>query len=207
MTALFIILGIIAVIFVLLIYPLSVSLVYDGELELKIRYLFLCFKILPKKEKKQKKQKKSKPKKTEKTEKSDNKSEDKSKNPTKDFIKQKGISGLIELLKKIVDIILKATKSITSHLVISKLDINVLVVGDDAADTAMKFGYLCSAVYPVVSMIESNIKKCKHNENIIAGFNDTETKIYLVLKARIKPLFLLGAALRALFSGIKAIAK
>ncbi|MGN1457633.1 MAG: DUF2953 domain-containing protein [Acutalibacteraceae bacterium] len=204
MTALWIILGIIAFIFVLLICPLSVSVVYDGELELKIRYLFLCFKILPKKEKKPKK---PKPQKTEKTEESDNKPQDKNKNSIKDFVKKKGIDGLIELLKKFVDIVLKAAKTVTSHLVISKLDINVLVVGDDAADTAMKFGYLCSAVYPLVSIVESHIKKCKHNENIVAGFNDSETKIYLVLKARIKPLFLVGAALRALFSGIKAIAK
>lgn len=204
MTALWIILGIIAFIFVLLICPLSVSVVYDGELELKIRYLFLCFKILPKKEKKPKK---PEPQKTEKTEKSDNKPQDKNKNSIKDFVKKKGIDGLIELLKKFVDIVLKAAKTVTSHLVISKLDINVLVVGDDAADTAMKFGYLCSAVYPLVSIVESHIKKCKHNENIVAGFNDSETKIYLVLKARIKPLFLAGAALRALFSGIKAIAK
>ncbi|MDD6489917.1 MAG: DUF2953 domain-containing protein [Clostridia bacterium] len=204
MTALWIILGIIAFIFVLLICPLAVSVVYDGELELKIRYLFLCFKILPPKEKKPKE---PKPQKAEKSEKSDTKPENKNQNQIKDFIKKKGTDGLIELLKKIVDIIPKATKTITSHLVISKLDINVLVVGDDAADTAMKFGYLCSAVYPIVSMIESNIKKCKHNENIVAGFNDSETKIYLVLKARIKPLFLISAALRALFRGIKAIAK
>lgn len=204
MTALWIILGIVAFIFVLLICPLSVSLIYDGEVELKIRYLFLCFKILPPKEKKPKEPKPEQPKKTEK---SDSKSEEKNKNPIKDFIKKKGTDGLIELLKKMAEIIMKATKTITSHLVISKLDINVLVVGEDAADTAMKFGYLCSAVYPIVSIIESNIKKCNHNENIVAGFNDSETKIYLVLKARIKPLFIIGAALRALFRGIKAIAK
>ena len=204
MTAIWIILGIIAFIFVLLICPLSVSVIYDGELELKIRYLFLCFKLLPKKEKKPKKPKPQKPEKPEKT---DSKPQDKNKNSAKDFVSKKGIDGLIELLKKMVDIILKAAKTVTSHLVISKLDINVLVVGDDAADTAMKFGYLCSAVYPIVSIIESHIKKCKHNENIVAGFNDSETKIYLVLKARIKPLFLAGAAVTALFRGIKAIAK
>lgn len=204
MTAILIIFGIIAFIFVLLICPLSVSVVYDGEVELKIRYLFLCFKLLPKKEKKPKKPKPQKPEKPEKT---DSKPQDKNKNSAKDFVRKKGIDGLIELLKKMVDIILKAAKTVTSHLVISKLDINVLVVGDDAADTAMKFGYLCSAVYPIVSIIESHIKKCRHNENIVAGFNDSKTKIYLVVKARIKPLFLIGAAVTALFRGIKAIAK
>ena len=204
MTAILIILGIIAFIFILLICPLSVSVVYDGNTELKVRYLFLCFKLLPQKDKKQKKEKPQKP---EKTQKPDSEEPKKNKNTIKNFVKEKGIDGLIELLKNLLDIVMQAARTITSHLIISKLDINVLVVGDDAADTAMKFGYLCSAVYPIVSALDNNVKKCRHNENIVAGFNESETKIYLVLKARIKPLFLLGAALRALFRGIKTIAK
>lgn len=203
MTALLIILGIIAFIFLLLICPLSFSAVYDGEFELKIKYLFLSFRIFPPKEKKFKKEKRQKKK----SEKAKEPKEEKKKNPILDFVKQKGIGGLIEMLKTFAKIIAETVSSVTKHLVISKLDVNVLVVGDDAADTAMKYGYVCSAVYPLISIIDSNVKKCKHSENIIAGFNDPEMKILCSVKVRIKPLFLIITAVKTAFKGIKAIAK
>lgn len=210
MTALLIIIGIIAFIFILLICPLSFSLVYDDKFEFKIRYLFLCFKFFPPKEKnnkteknKKEKPKKQKSKKAAQQKKSENKQEEQKENQFKNLIRQNGIEGLIELLKKVVETLLKVTEKITSHLIISKFKVNILVVGEDAADTAMKFGYVCSAVYPLVSAVDSHVKKCRHSENIVAGFNDSQTKVYCVLKARIKPLFLIAAFIPVLTNAVK----
>lgn len=202
MTAWIIIFGIIAFIFLLLICPLSFSIVYDGDFELKIRYLFLCFRIFPPKEKKHRKSKNKKKQKSEKE-----KPQEEKKNSVFDFVKEKGLSGLTEMLKSLANTVENAVSSITKHLVISKLDVNVLVVGEDAADTAMKYGYICSAVYPLISIIDNHVKKCKHSENIVAGFNDPEMKIVCAVKIRIKPIFLLITAVKTAFNGIKAIAK
>ncbi len=200
MTALFIVIGILAFVFLLLICPLSILIKYDNEAEVKVRYLFLTFKFIPRKEKK-KKPKKNKPEKpTEKT-------EEKQKKPIGGFIKQKGIGGLVELLKEICEILMRFTSSFTKHLVISRLDVDITIVGDDAADTAMKFGYVCSAVYPLISFIDNHVKKCRHSENIVPGFNDSKTKISLNIKARIKPLFLTGICIATVFRWFKAIAK
>lgn len=202
MTAILIILGILAVIFILLICPLSFTIKYDDESEIKIRYLFMNFKIFPPKEKDTEKKEKISRKKEQTPQKNQ-----KEKNTIFDLLKKNSISGLIELLRKICRIFIDSISSITKHIVISKLDVNIIVVGEDAADTAMKFGYVCSAVYPMISIIDNHVKKCRHTENIIAGFNDPETKINFLLKARVKPLFLISYGGSALLRFIKAIAK
>lgn len=196
-TALMVIFIIVLFIFILLLCPLSFHIVYDEEFSLKIRYLFLTFKILPsKKETKEEEKKKSQKEKTQKKD-----------NSVLDFAKKKGVTGIFEMLKTIVKIIKSSVLSIGKHLVISKMDINILVVGEDAADTAMKYGYICSVLYPLISMIDCNTAKCNHNENIVAGFNDTKMKILCEVKARIKPVFLIKTAVFGMIKGFKAIAK
>ena len=58
MTALYIILGIIAFILLLLFLPLRIKTEYDNEIRLKIGYAFLNFTIMPQKPKKTGKPKK-----------------------------------------------------------------------------------------------------------------------------------------------------
>ncbi len=186
-----------ALILFLLFCPFVIKVVYADDVTLKIGYIFPFIKILPQKPKQESKKKKEKKPKEEKSE--------KKKNPIFETVKEKGLDGLIELLNAIVKILVKTVKTITDHLVISELDIDAAIVGDDPADTAMKFGYACSAVYPLVSMIDNNVKKCHHNINITAGFQLTETKICLELKARIIPIFVIIAAVAALFKAVRAL--
>lgn len=204
MNILFIVLGvIIAVILFLLFCPAVLSVVYDGEnVTLKAGYIFPFIKIIPKmnKEEKPKKQKES----DSENEKPSNKEK---KVSFSDFTGKRGLGGLIDLLKSISEIALRTVKTITKHLVISKLNIQAVVVGEDPADTAMKFGYACSAVYPLVAIIDKNVKKCSRDINIFAGFNEKETKILFELKARIVPIFPICAAFSALFGFIKAYVK
>lgn len=202
MTVFRIIFLIIAVLILFLLFcPFVVRIVYTDNIVLKCGYIFPFIKILPQKPKKEKKEKKKKKKSD------DGKPKEKKKNPIVETVKEKGLDGLIQLLKAIVRILLKLVKTITDHLVISKFDVNAAVVGSDPADTAMKFGYACSAVYPLVSIIDNNVKKCNHNINITAGFEMPETKIHLDLKVRIIPVFVVIAAVSALFKAIGALVK
>ena len=70
----------------------------------------------------------------------------------------------------------------------------MLIVGEDAGDTAMKYGYICSALYPAVSFIDSNMKLKKKLIDIEPGFTEKETKI-----------FALGTIISAALRGIKLI--
>ena len=176
--------------------PFSIELVYQDEVKLKVGYIFPIFKVLPQKpkpekpdEKKQEKEKKPK-----------------KKNPVLEFTKKQGLDGIIELLKEITGIILKLVDIIRRHIVM-KTRLDLLVVGSDAADTAMKFGYACSAIYPLLSLIDRHTKLKRHEEYIDAGFEAEKTQVRFILKAHIIPVFVLIGAVGALIGGIRILNK
>lgn len=196
--------GILLLILLLLFCPLVVKVVYDGQISLKVGLLFPVIRVLPAKPKKPKPEKK---KKTKKQKKKPEQDQGKKKNRLFEKVKSKGLSGIIELLKELVDILKKMLKKITDHLVIATMDLEIALATEDAAQTALSFGNTCAAVFPLIALIEQSVKKCNHRENIYPVFTDTETKVYFVLKARILPFFLLSAAMGALFRMLKTLAK
>ncbi len=176
--------------------PFSIELVYQDEVKLKVGYIFPIFKVLPQKPK---------------PEKPDEKKQEKEKKPKKknsvlEFTKKQGLDGIIELLKEITGIILKLVDTIRRHIVM-KTRLDLLVVGSDAADTAMKFGYACSAIYPLLSLIDRHTKLKRHEEYIDAGFEAEKTQVRFILKAHIIPVFVLIGAVGALIGGVRILQK
>lgn len=201
MTVLYIILGILLVILLLLSNPLKADIVYNGSWTVKIKYLFLSFQIVPAK-KKDKPQKAVKSKKKQKEQ-----TNNKTQNSTLSFIKQKGLSGIVILLKDIVDLINRSGRQFLRHLLIYKLDINAAMAGEDAAQTAMNYGYACSAIYPAVSFIESHLKKCRYCLNITADFDAHKTVIDTHIVLGIRPVFALHTAIKVLIGAVKLMNK
>lgn len=210
-----IILSVILIIIDILIFcPISIKLVYDNDLKLRVGYLFPVFRILPQKpkneeaeRKKEEKKKKKAAKKASKETESEQSEKKKKGNFISEYKNAHGLDGLIELLKTLAKIALEAVKKITDHTVISKMELHLLIGSEDAATTALTYGGACSAVFPLISVIENNVKKCRHKEYIYPCFTMTETKVYFVLKARIIPFFILSAAVKALIRTLKTIAK
>ena len=207
--------GLLLLIVLLLFCPLVVKISYRDKVRLKIGYLFPLFTIpLEKKEetdpRKIAKQAEKKRKKEEKKKKKAAQTKEKKKkkdNFVVAKIKSKGLSGLIELLKELVRILGYLLNKINSHLVISRMDLSVAIATEDAAQTALKCGYACTAIFPLLSFIEQHVKKCRHREQIYPVFTQTETKVDFVLKARIMPFFLLSGALGSLIKALKALEK
>ncbi len=202
MTALKVILVIIAVILILLMCPLKVYLDYDGDVKLKIGYLFLKFQLIPEKPKKKKKPAKKQDEKKE-------KSQPKPKQPgrIKRLIDRHGLDGLIEILKEICEVVVDVLKGLSKHLYFTRFNIRICVVGEDAADTAIKYGYVCSAVYPVISVLREHSVIKKFNTDISAGFLAEKTAAEMELTAKIRPLYLIPIVLSALIKMIAVLAK
>lgn len=198
MTALYIIGGILLFIFIMLIIPLGFRIKYDGKATLWVQWLFIKIRLVPPKEKK----KKTSPKRAEDKKPKPN-DDDKKESDIKKLYKEFGISGLLDILKRAAELLKDTALKLKKHIVLKHLDINVTVVGNDAADTATKFGYVCAGVYPAVSFISTQIKLKKQSVNITPGFNEKETAINCDAVVKIKPLFLIGIAIGALFKAIK----
>lgn len=204
MTALIIILSILLLILILLAMPVTLYVDYGNETKISVRYLFVKIKLIPKKEKKTKKKKSERKK-----DKAENKEPEKEKNSQfTDILKEKGLSGIIDLLKEIIKILKNTSSSIRKHIIIKRFNLNIAVASEDAADTAINYGYACAAVYPAFSFICSIVKKVKkHNLEILADYNSKETKAVFELKTSIKLMFIIPIILSALIKTIKLLLK
>lgn len=205
MTVMKVLLIVIAVILILLMCPLKVFLDYDGDLKLNLGYLFLKFQLVPPKPKNEKK-KKTEEKKEKKPE-QEKKQEEKRPSTFQRLMNKHGIDGLIDILKEVVSIVVDFLRDFAKHLYVTRCNIRICIVGDDAADTAIKYGYVCSAVYPLLSVLEQNSVLKKHSTDISAGFLAEKTAAEMELTFKIRLLFLLGAVFRAAFRGIKVLVK
>lgn len=205
MTALYIILGILLFLLLLLLVPVKLCIVYNDDWTMKIKYMFFSFGVFPPKPKKPKK-KKTKPKAGKKAESKEEKPK-KEKSPTAEFLKQKGLSGLLTLFSDIIKLMTQASKRILRHLLFYRLNVKAAIAGEDAAETAMQYGYACSAVYPAVSFIDSHAKKCNYKLDIAPDFDGEKTEIDCDMIVGIRPLFVIAAAIPLIWGGLKLIVK
>lgn len=201
MTALLIILLVLLVLAILLLLPVSLKASYQTELFAELRYLFFRYRIAPQKEEKPKKKKKSAPK-QEKVE------QEKEKNSIRDIIKEKGLSGFLDILEELARAVGGALKAIFHHATLSELTVQIAVCGEDAADCAVNYGYVCTAVYPAVGIITTAVKRYKKLDiDICPDYDGKETRIFCRLRLRAPLLFILCSAGKAVYTAVRKIIK
>lgn len=207
MTALWILLGILAfilLIVVILSVKFTLFMSFDDEFKLAVKWLFIKINILPKAEKEEK-PKKEKPKK-EKPEKEKKKLDEEEKQeetaetekPKKDnilvaFYKNQGLSGVIQLLNDTVSAIGGMFGSIFRHFVFHELKLHITVGTDDSAQTAILYGKTCASVFPAMGLITTTCKVKDFDCRVEPNFFEPEksAKFNVVLSTR--PIFIINA--------------
>ena len=181
--------GIILIILLLLLCPIVIKIEYDEKPHLRVGYFFPVFRIpLEKKEI-------TDPKKLARIEKKKQKKEEKKKRAEeKKRLKEEKLRKKAEAEGKPLP---EKKPNFIVSLVISKMDLQIAVGSEDAAQTAILYGRLCSAVYPLINLIASHVKKCRHRERIAPVFTSEKTRIMFVMKVRILPFFILSGAVQA----------
>ena len=185
--------GILLFLVLILCIPIHINITYNGQFSVVVRYLFIKYTVYPmppKKEKKKKAPEKEGEKKVEK---------EKKENPALKFVKEHGIDAVIELLRTLLDILGRSADISARHFVISKLVINAIIVGSDSADTAMKYAYACSTIYPMITLLQTRSRLKKHSEDISAGFLFFFFFIEFVFDSRIRPVWLGAVGIDAVF--------
>lgn len=217
MTALYIILGIIALIVILCSVKVKITAEYGEAFSLDVKWLFVKAHIFPQTEeqkakkaakkakKEEKKPKKEKPKKEEKP------SEPKS-NIFKDFYENQGFAATVELIQTAASQLGGFLGSVYRAFVIENLRLLLIVSsGDDAARNAIKYGKVCSAVYPSIGFICSNMKVKKQDVKVISDFISQENRAEFELALSVRPIKLTNAvvvlAFRLLFKVLLKLLK
>lgn len=198
MTALYIILGIIAFFIIILCIPVFLELEYTDSVKCRVSWLFLKFNILPwvKKEKKEpeKKPEAEKPK-----EEKPVKEKEKKENFLKTFYDNQGVSGIIELIKNCANALGKFSKGFKNSLYIARLRIRISVTESDAATTAIKYGKICSELYPSLGFICSTMHVRNYKCNVYADYCGEKTKGEFETKIAVIPFIMINAGIALAF--------
>lgn len=198
MLVLYIILGVLLLLFLLTLFNIKAFFVYDEEPALTVKVAFLSFKILPQKPEKPKpKKKKSEPKKQEKKP----EKKEKSSFDLKSYVKQKGISGLLNIFKRVAKLAVGILKGLFRHIYVSELTVDLRIAGEDSADAGVKYGRVCAVFFPALRAIMEIVNVEDYNVNVNSDFSaDAVSRAYAVVTARIRILFVLTTVLSRAFS-------
>ena len=202
MTALFIILGIIAFFVILLSVKVVVTVHYEDEVELSVGWLFLKFNILPSKEKEEKKKKEKKPKEDKSKEESEIIKEPKKKKQDNMFVRfyrNKGVEGVVQLLKDASKAVGGMFRRIGRAFLFEELFISLTVGKGDSAETAIKYGETCAAAFPAMGLIVSTMRVKKYSIEINPDFIYGKNNAKLHTKVSVRPIKLINAVITVAF--------
>lgn len=97
---------------------------------------------------------------------------------------------VIELLHTVKNILVKF-KRLLKNVVVKNTEMELIVVGNDAAATALLYGAACSAVYPIINLLSSCVTFKPEKINLSAGFAEKEMKFALKTDFSIRIIYLL----------------
>lgn len=170
---LYILIILILIILIILFLPTHVILEYDKELAIKIKIMGFKFKIAPGPASGDKPLggKKS------------------SKGTDSSILKvfrDKGAADSVKFILQVLKILNAASRKILRRTTINKIFLEIKVCGDDAADTALKYGKIQSGVNFAAGFISSVNTPKKYNINIYPDFtgNKTLCRFYIDIYAR-----------------------
>ncbi len=190
MLFLYILLSVILFITVLFLIPVRVTADYDNSFELYVSYLFLKIRLFPSKEKKDKKSKHNNEKKEDTEQAQKKKKRDKKDNIFLKFYKNQGFEATIQLIADTMNYINGLFGGIFKHFVFRKLFLSMRVSGSDAAETAIKYGKISSAVFPAMGYICSKAKVKKYDIDISPDFLASKDVAEFYFQFGICPIFI-----------------
>lgn len=198
---LYILLGIALFVALVMFIPITLRASYKEEFWCAVYIGFVKLQLVPAKPKKEKKKKVKKQ--TPKTEQPKKATEKKL-----SLIKKYGIEWLLNLIKKVAELAVSALQDFFSHILIKKFSLSISVAGDDAADTAIKYGKYCAVVYPAVGTIV-RVVKCKgYGVDINPNFSEkAETEINFDFVARVFVFRLVALVVKHGIKGLKLLAE
>lgn len=193
-------LSVVGVIFILLISSINVFLEINDRVFLKISILGITLFSYDSENTK------TKPKNTKhkkKLEASDEKSLSTFSSLLKEYTKGKNKRELIQELFEIIKYLCIRFKTLLGHFRFKKVVLDLTVATDEAAETAILYGRLCSVIYSIVSLLESSVNFSSEKISVKTDFTSEKFKLILSSTFKIRVCYILGFALSLAVKVIK----
>lgn len=156
MVYLYIFFCILLILLIILLLPIHVIILYEESLIIKLRLLFFTYTIFSGENSESKENIEESNKSV-----SDNAKLDKV--SPKSILRKKGFKGFVEFASDILKLGVSILRKILKRTTIKELELEVKVGCEDAASTAVRFGQICTVIYPLISILTSrNIPKKYH---------------------------------------------
>ena len=195
---LYILLGIVLLFAIILAIPIKVCVRYKNSFFCRLHIGFVRIILYPP----QPKKKKVKKEKTEQQKPAPQKEEKKE----NDFLKELGLSGVVNLFTKLVELASGVLKDLFAHIIIKSFALSIKVAGNDAADTAVKYGKVCSVVYPLTSALIRSMKYSDYGVDILPDFKEnaeSSVEFFAIFKTRV--IHLVKIAFKHGFKALKML--
>ena len=167
MIALYIIIGIIVLFALILSIRAHVHVEYEEDLTAYASWAFLKIPLFPRPEKppKEKKTAEEKPP-EEKKEEPPKEPKPKGPNPLKVLYDNEKLNGILEILRKLLEVVDKFGRRLVNSFVIDEMFLDISVSRDDAAETAEEYGKMCQKVFPITGAVCANCNVKKYCINV-----------------------------------------
>lgn len=187
MTALLVIGVILLIIIAFLLLRVELHIEYGEKFTFSVYFARIKLYPISKKEKRQ--EKKNKPKK--------DKPHDKKENLIKKTYKDKGFEGTFKLFSYVIKRVAEKLLWLLKRLKIRNFRLDLSVRGDNAADTAIKYGGVCAAVYPLIAFLDSNLNIKLKNIDISPLFEGKKSSVSFSAQIKAEIIVLLAVAISA----------
>lgn len=165
MIALYILVGIVVLFALVLSIRAHVHVQYEDELTAYISWAFLKIPVFPRPEKPPK-EKKKEDKPEEKKEETPAEPKAKGPNPLKVLYENEKLNGILEILRKLLEVIDKFGRRVINSFVIDEMFLDISVSRNDAAETAEEYGKMCQKVFPLTGAVCANCDVRKYCINV-----------------------------------------
>lgn len=199
MIALYILGGLLFLILLILIVPVRLRVTYDQTLTARLRILFVIpYTLYDERKPEKPKKEKAESEKPAKEKKEKKRSVSHLFKERAQDLKARGAAGLLDWLRDVARFVLGATKRLLRAITVRGLTLQMRVVGDDAASTAIACGRWCAAAYPLLGTLMCAIRTKRSDVRIEPDFLGTETSYAADVRLSISPWRVLFAAVWAL---------
>ncbi len=211
MVALCIILGIILLIALVLNIRAHVHVEYEDRITAYAKWAFVKIPLYPRPEKELKPKKEKEKNEKEKKPEEEKEPKEKGPNPLKTLYENEQLDGILDILKKILNLIGKFGHRFVNSFVIDEMFLDITVSRDDAASTAEEYGKVSQKVFPIMGAVCANCNVRKYSINISPdyigkGYNEYAFSLEISLNPRKLINAVLAFAFGAVFKvGIRLI--
>ncbi|MBR1812002.1 MAG: DUF2953 domain-containing protein [Clostridia bacterium] len=199
--------GIAVLIALLFSIKVAIRFDYDDKVRVRVKWLFINLQILPAAEKEKKSKKQKKPaQETPEEPKKEEEAKQKKANPFKTFYDNKGVEGIYELLYKLCQALNGFFGKIIHRIRLDEFFVYITVGSGDAAKSALDYGRISGAVFPMLGYICSHMSVGKYDAEITPDFLAEKTTGELHATVSFRPIRLTNAGVSLVFRLLFSVA-